>query len=104
MEIKYDAVDNKYWLFVGIDESTIITLPDDSKYVTSGLKIDLAAKKIKFNSGFTIYFDDHGIPYTAYTSSTVNTPLASALTIVVTALSGGSASSVTITPLTGFIQ
>lgn len=104
MGINYDAGANQYWLFKGTDTSVIFLLPDDSKYVTGDRKIDLAAKKINFNSGFTIYFDNHGIPYTAYTTSTTNTPLANALTIVVTSLSGSSSKSLTITPQTGFIQ
>jgi prepilin-type N-terminal cleavage/methylation domain-containing protein len=104
MGINYDAGANQYWLFRGTNTSDILLLPDDSKYVTGDRKIDLTAKKINFNSGFTIYFDNHGIPYTAYTNSTTNTPLANALTIVVTSLSGSSSKSLTITPQTGFIQ
>ena len=103
MGINYDAGANQYWLFKGTNTSDIILLPDDSKYVTGDRKIDLAAKKIKFSSGFTIYFDNHGIPYTAYANSTTNTPLANTLTIVVTSLSGSSSKSLTITPQTGFI-
>jgi prepilin-type N-terminal cleavage/methylation domain-containing protein len=103
MGINYDAGANQYWLFKGTNTSDIKSLPDKSQYVTGNLKIDLAAKKIKLDSGFTIYFDKHGIPYTAYTSSTANTPLTNPLLISVTALSGSSSNSVTITPLTGFI-
>lgn len=103
MGINYDAGANQYWLFKGINTSDILFLPDDSKYITGDRKIDLAAKKITFGSGFTIYFDNHGIPYTAYTDSTTNTPLANSLTISVTALSGGSSTSLTIAPQTGFI-
>jgi prepilin-type N-terminal cleavage/methylation domain-containing protein len=102
MGIHYDSGANKYWLFRGTDpNSNINSLPDDPKYVTSN-KIDLAAKKIKFGSDFTLYFDNHGIPYTTYTDST-STSMSTALTINVTALSGSSSSSVTITPYTGFI-
>jgi prepilin-type N-terminal cleavage/methylation domain-containing protein len=103
MGINYDAGANQYWLFRGTNTSDILLLPDDSKYVTGDRKIDLAAKKININSGFTIYFDNHGIPYTAYTNSTTNTPLVNALPIVVTSLSGSSSKSLTITPQTGFI-
>ena len=109
MGIKYDAGANQYWLFRGTDpNSNILLLPDDSKYVTGDRKIDLTAKKITiiFSNGVnTIYFDNHGIPYTAYTDSTPtgNTPLANPLTINVTALSGSSSKSLTITPQTGFI-
>jgi prepilin-type N-terminal cleavage/methylation domain-containing protein len=103
MGIHYDAGANQYWLFKGTNTSDILLLPEDSQYVTGARKIDLAAKKIRLNSGFTIYFDNHGIPYTAYTDSATNTPLPNDLTIVVTSLSGGSSQSLTITPQTGFI-
>ena len=108
MGIKYDAGANQYWLFKGTNTSDILLLPDDSKYVTGDRKIDLTAKKITiiFSNGVnTIYFDNHGIPYTAYTNSTPtgNTPLANPLTINVTSLSGSSSKSLTIMPQTGFI-
>jgi MSHA pilin protein MshC len=103
MGINYDAGTNKYWMFQGTSTSSIILLPDDSKYVTSDRKIDLTAKKIKFGSGFTIYFDNYGIPYTAYTSSISNTLLADVLTVVISSPDGSFSESITITPLTGFI-
>jgi prepilin-type N-terminal cleavage/methylation domain-containing protein len=106
MGINYDAGANQYWLFKGINTSDIIFLPDDSKYIAGDRKIDLTAKKITitFSNGVnTIYFDNHGIPYTSYTTSMVNTLLADPLTITVTALSGGSSKSLKITPQTGFI-
>jgi Tfp pilus assembly protein FimT len=103
MGINYDAGANQYWLFKGIDTTNILLLPDDSKYVTGDRKIDLAAKKIRLDSGFTIYFDNHGIPYTAYTTSTTNTPLANDLTINVISLNSGFSKSLKITQRTGFI-
>ena len=103
MGIKYDAGANQYWLFKGIDTTNILLLPDDSKYITGDRKIDLAAKNIRLDSGFTIYFDNHGIPYTAYTTSTTNTPLANDLTINVISLSSGFSKSLKITQRTGFI-
>ncbi len=111
MGINYNSSTNQYWLFGGTNPSNnILFLPDDSQYMTkltNGNKINLTAKQIQisFSNGInTIYFDSHGIPYTAYTNSTTNTPLASLLTISVTALSGSSSSSITIAPETGFIQ
>jgi len=102
--INYDSGANQYWMFQGTNTTIVRFLPDDAKYMTSDHKINLTAKKITLNGGgFPIYFDSHGIPYTAYTSSTVNTPLANGLTIVVASLSGSFSSSLTITPLTGFI-
>jgi len=103
MGLKYDAAANQYWLFKGTNTGDIHFLPDDSKYVTNDGKINLTAKKIRLNSGFTIYFDNYGIPYTAYTSSTTNTLLANELAIVAASLSGSFSKSLTITPLTGFI-
>ena len=93
-----------YWLFKGTSINDPHFLPDDSKYVTSAGAINLTAKKIKLNAGFTIYYDNHGIPYSDYTDSTTNTPRSSDLTIVVTPLSGSSSQNIIITPLTGFIQ
>ena len=103
MGINYDAGANQYWLFKGIDTTNILLLPDDSKYITGDRKIDLAAKNIRLDSGFTIYFDNHGIPYTSYTTSTMNTPLANDLTINVISLSSGFSKPLKITQRTGFI-
>lgn len=99
--IKSDGT--SYWLFQGVATENSLLLPDDTQYVTGDRRVDLTAKKIRFNAGFTVYFDNFGIPYSAYTNSTTNTPLADDLIIVVTPLSGSSSKSVTITPLTGFI-
>lgn len=95
---------NSYWLFQGTNTSNIIRLPEDEMFINADRTINLTAKKIKLTAGFTIYFDNRGIPYTAYTSTTVNTPLASALVRNVQPLTATSPSiAVTITPLTGYI-
>ena len=86
--------------------SDIHFLPEDSKYVTGDGRINLTAKRIRLNGGFTIYFDNHGIPYTAYTNSTTNNPLdpnGTGLAIIMTSLSGSNPQNINITPLTGFI-
>jgi len=90
-----------YWLFHGTNPTTNkIRLPDDEQYIDNDRTINLGRKKITVGS-FTVFFDDHGIPYSAYTDKYTNTPLAALLQITV---SGGSSSRiVTITPLTGFI-
>jgi len=49
----------------------------------------------------TVYFDDYGVPYSAYTSAEVNTPLASQLVYAVQ--KGSYSENVVITPETGFI-
>jgi MSHA pilin protein MshC len=93
-----------YWLFQGTTITNYILLPEDSKYINANKTINLAAKKISV-SNFTIYFDDRGIPYTAYTDATTNTPLASNLTITVSPISGGATPiTITIIPLTGYVQ
>lgn len=100
---------SSYWLFQGTDPAataTYIRLPEDETFLNSDRTINLTKKKIKisFSSGATIYFDNRGIPYSAYTSTTVNTPLAGALTINVQPLSAATPSVViTITPQTGYI-
>lgn len=103
MGITYESNSNRYWLFNGIDKTNIELLPDDAQYTAADRKINLAEKKIKFNTGFTLYFDDHGIPYTSYTSSTSNAPLVNTLTINVSGLSGGQSVPVRVTPRTGFV-
>ena len=103
MGITYNATSKQYWLFSGINTSNIQILPDDMTYTTSTRTIDVSAKKIKLDAAFTIYFDHRGIPYSAYTSSAVNTPLSSAQSIVVSGMSGTQQIVVTITPQTGYI-
>ena len=92
-----------YWLFQGTNITNYMYLPEDEKYRNAIKTINLAAKKISVTN-FTIYFDDRGIPYSAYTSATVNNPLANNLIITVSPPGGGAPSvNITITPLTGYI-
>ena len=100
--IKSDG--SNYWLFQGLATDDSLLLPEDTKFITSARKVDLAAKKIQLSIPFTIYFDSYGIPYSAYTDATTNTPQESDLTILVTPVSGSGSIAVTITPRTGFIQ
>jgi MSHA pilin protein MshC len=93
----------QYWMFSGTNPSDIQVLPDDWKYLTTNRTIDLDAKKIKFNENFTIYFDNRGIPYTTYTSSTVNTPLTATKSIIVSGQTGNQQITVSIIPQTGYI-
>jgi hypothetical protein len=53
-------------------------------------------------SGFTVFFDSIGKPYTAYSSRTVNTPLVGQMSITVSA--GSDNRSITVTPETGLIR
>ena len=102
--IKCDT--NFYWLFKGTDpDANIVFLLDDPRYDTNDDgKLNLSVKNIDITTAFTIFFDDHGIPYTAYTDENTNTPLASDFTIIVRP--DGEASpteTITITQHTGFI-
>jgi len=53
-------------------------------------------------SDFTVFFDRIGKPYTAYTNASTNTPLASQMTITLSA--GGDNRTITVTPETGLIR
>lgn len=102
--IKCDT--NFYWLFKGTDpDANIVPLLDDSRYDTGNdYKLDLSEKKIDINTAFTLFFDDYGIPYTAYSDENTNTPLASDYTIIVRP--DGEANpteTITVTQHTGFI-
>jgi len=95
-----------YWMFKGNDpDSNFIMLPDDQQYNTGNDgKLNIAQKKIAIATAFTVFFDQRGIPYSAYTDETTNTPYASDLTINVTPLGGAPPiESITLTPFTGFI-
>ncbi|PKN77502.1 MAG: hypothetical protein CVU52_00030 [Deltaproteobacteria bacterium HGW-Deltaproteobacteria-10] len=94
---------NSYWLFEGTSAAIVRPLPEDDTFINTD-RINLTAKKVKLTAGFTVYFDNRGIPYTAYTSATTNTPLATTLTINVQPISATTPNiAVTITPLTGYI-
>jgi len=102
--IKCDT--NFYWLFKGLDpDANIVSLMDDHQYDTGNDgKLNLSEKNIDINTAFTIFFDGHGIPYTAYTDENTNTPLTSDFSVIVQP--DGEASpteTITITQLTGFI-
>ena len=99
--VKCDTV--SYWMFKGNDpDSNIIMLPDDQRYNTGDNgKLNLAVKKIAIGT-FTVFFDQRGIPYSSYPNETAKIPYSVDLDIDVTL--AGETESVTITPLTGFIQ
>lgn len=96
-----------YWLFEGTDPSNAITymrLPEEETFINVDRTINLANKKIKLSSPFTVYFDNRGIPYSAYSDVTTNTPLNTDLTINVQPVNAATPSiSVTVTPLTGYV-
>jgi len=95
-----------YWMFKGADpDSNIVMLLDDQRYNTNNDgKLDLSRKQIDINSGFTIFFDARGIPYSAYANGSSNTPLDSDFNITVTPDGETSPTeTITITQHTGFV-
>jgi prepilin-type N-terminal cleavage/methylation domain-containing protein len=98
---------SSYWLFQGInpaDTNSYMRLPEDDAFINADRTINLTAKKIKFAAGFTIFFDNRGIPYTAYTDAQTNTLLGSIMTINVQPLNSETPNiAVTITPQTGYV-
>jgi len=104
--IKCDGA--SYWLFRGTNPdnaSNIFMLPDDTANDINGdRKLELSAKKISVPA-FTVFFDSRGIPYSSYTDSSVNTPLAADLSVVVTPAGKASPTmAITITTFTGFVS
>jgi len=102
--IKCDT--NFYWLFKGTNpDANIVPLLDDPRYDTgSDGKLNLSEKKIDIATAFTLFFDERGIPYTAYTDENTNTPLASDYSIVVQPDGAASPTeTITVTQHTGFI-
>ncbi len=97
---------NEYWLFRGADpNSNILKLTDDASYDIGIVdnKLNLGQKNIQA-SAFTVFFDHRGIPYSAYTDETSNTPLSPNLIISVTPTGEVSpVETITVTELTGFI-
>jgi len=90
---------SSYWLFRGtVPGDDIIRLPEDDKYINADRTINLDEKKISV-TGFTVYFDNRGIPYSAYPG----TQWPDSSTISVTPIGGGTTVTITITPFTGYI-
>ena len=95
-----------YWMFKGNDpDANIVSLPDDPRYNTNNdNKLNLAQKKIAIGTAFTVFFDERGIPYSAYTSETAKTPYTEDLLIQVTPAGEASpVETITVTQHTGFI-
>ncbi len=88
-----------YWLFNGTNPGVnIVLLPEDDKYLNPDRTINLANKKINISS-FTVYFDNRGIPYSAYPGTLwAGTPIS-----VTPAGGSGATVTVNITPFTGYV-
>jgi prepilin-type N-terminal cleavage/methylation domain-containing protein len=93
----------QYWLFRGTNPDLAaneVRLPGVQYIGTSNKVTD--AQLNAAASSFTLFFDRIGKPYTAYTSATSNTPLASQMSITVSA--GGDNRIIRVTPETGLIR
>jgi prepilin-type N-terminal cleavage/methylation domain-containing protein len=88
---------NQYWFF-DTNTATQVRLPGEASD-----QISLSALGIDNMTGFTLFFDRIGKPYTAYTDETNNTPLANPLPISITA-GGQPPRTITIIPETGLAQ
>jgi prepilin-type N-terminal cleavage/methylation domain-containing protein len=98
--IKCDGTD--YWLFRTNAPDTVANqrpLPEESI-----AKINLANKNITVST-FTVFFDEIGRPYTAYTDAATNTPVSTAnpLSITVNSIPASAPVTFGITPETGFM-
>ncbi len=87
--IKCDGTD--YWLFKTND-------PDTESNQVRFLGEDSDKVPMSSMGAFVLYFDKYGIPYTAYTDESDNTPVSTPLSIQI------DTESFNITPETGFIQ
>jgi hypothetical protein len=89
-----------YWLFrtnAPATPANQVVLPGENN-----AQVSLANKKVSMTA-FTVFFDANGRPYTAYTDTTTNTPVAAPLSITVNSLPAGSSGTFAIAPETGFI-
>ena len=87
--IKCDGDD--YWLFKTND-------PDTASNQVRFLGEDSDKVPMPDMNAFTLFFDKYGIPYTAYTDESTNTPVSTPLSIQI------DSQTFNITPETGFIQ
>ena len=102
--IKSDGLNpGSYWMFSEENKSVD---PDNTSYQKAlpgedAVKVSLADLNLTL-SGFIIFFDKLGKPYSSYTGDSDNTPLSSDLTITVAA--AAQSQNLTITPETGLIR
>ena len=87
--IKCDGTD--YWLFKTND-------PDTGSNQVQFLGENSNKVPMPSMGAFTLFFDKYGIPYTAYTDESDNTPVSASLSIPI------GSETFNITPETGFIQ
>ena len=104
--IKCDTSTDQYWLF---SVQIPVTANDEDQAINQitfpgerNKKISLADLGIDDMTGFTLFFDRIGRPYTAYTDEDTNTPLDSDLTITISA--GSQSRTIRVIPETGLVQ
>jgi len=93
-----------YWAFNGTDptlEGAYLTLPGENNATITLASKDITAMTLPSGPPYTIFFDGFGIPYTSYTSASVNTKLQNPAAIGIWA--GGANATLTITPETGYV-
>jgi prepilin-type N-terminal cleavage/methylation domain-containing protein len=105
--IKCDTTTDQYWLFsVQTPVAAMAEDQADNQITFPGQTnntISLADLGIDDMTGFTLFFDRIGRPYTAYTDEDTNSPLVDpGQTITISA--GGQTRNVTVTPETGLTQ
>jgi prepilin-type N-terminal cleavage/methylation domain-containing protein len=97
------SLDNAYWFFkdnTPDDSAKQLRIPG-ADYTASDNKVHASTMGVTI-SGFTVYFDRLGKPFTDYTNPTTNTPLANTMTITISG--SGDTRAITITPETGLVQ
>ena len=87
---------NQYWFF-RTNTGNPELLPGEQN-----TQITLADLRIDSMTGFTLFFDRYGRPYTAYTDETANTPLGNILSITLQA--GAQNRTIRVIPETGLVQ
>ena len=101
--IKSRADTKEYWLFSGTDPDTGEEPLPGVGYEAGSTRIDVTELGVDL-SGFTLFFDRIGRPYSEYTDETTNTPVAAGNPLQVVISNSAGTRSLTVTPETGLIQ
>ena len=100
------SLDNVYWLFKDLNPDNAanqLRLPGGD-YTAADNRVRAGTMNVSL-SGFTVFFDRLGKPYSSYASYSnpaANTPLANTLTITIS--NGADTRTITVTPETGLVQ
>ncbi len=85
-----------YWLFSGTDTTNRLPLPGETSL---GVALDA---DLSLNT-FTLFFDNFGRPFSAYASSSSNTPVTTASPLNIQLTYGSQSETLSITEETGFV-